>query len=52
MKKHKKHNAIVDDFENTKRKHLDKLATKMLKNQETLDKLKEKPINPKFLDNF
>lgn len=52
MKKHKKHNDIVNDFENTKRKHLDKLATKMLKNQETLDKLKEKPINPKFLDNF
>lgn len=52
MKKHKKHNDIINDFENTKRKHLDKLATKMLKNQETLDKLKEKSINPKFLDNF
>ena len=27
---HKKHQAIVDDYDNQKSKHLDKLATKML----------------------
>ena len=29
---HKKHQAIVNDFDNQKSKNLDKLATQMLKN--------------------
>lgn len=49
---HKKHQAIVDDYDNQKSKHLDKLATKMLKNDEVANKLKSKPIKGKFLKNF
>jgi hypothetical protein len=50
--KHKNHDKILNDFNNTKRKHLKKLADKMLNNQEKMDKLKEKKINPNFLNNF
>jgi len=49
---HKKHNAIVKDYDKQKSKHLDKLATKMLKNDEVADKLKSKPIKGDFLKNF
>ena len=49
---HKKHQAIVKDFDNQKSKHLDKLASKMLKNDETADRLKSKPIKGNFLKNF
>jgi hypothetical protein len=51
MKK-KKHIEVVTDFEENKRKHLDKLATKMLKNDEKNSKLKDKYIDKKFLDLF
>ena len=47
-----KHDAIVKDYDNQKSKHLDKLATKMLKNDEVADKLKAKPIKGDFLKNF
>jgi hypothetical protein len=50
--KHKKHDAIVADFDNQKRKHLENLATKMLANQEKLDILKQKNINTDFLNLF
>jgi hypothetical protein len=50
--KHKKHDVIVGDFDNQKRKHLERLATKMLDNQEKLDRLKQKNINPNFLNLF
>ena len=46
---HKKHQAIVNDYGKQKSKHLDKLATKMLKNDEVADKLKSKPIKGNFL---
>ena len=36
----------------TKQRHLEKLATKMLKKDEAFQKLKEKKINNKFLDLF
>ena len=49
---HKKHNSIVKDYDKQKSKHLDKLATKMLKNDEVADKLKSKPIKGDFLKNF
>lgn len=52
MKKSKKHTEVVTDFEESKRKHLDKLATKMLKNDEKNSKLKDKFIDKKFLDLF
>ena len=50
--KHKKHDDIVNDFDNQKQKHLEKLATKMLDEQEKLNQLKSKNINPDFLNLF
>ena len=50
--KHKKHDDIINDFENQKRKHLEKLGTKILVKQEKLDKLKEKHINTNFFKLF
>ena len=49
---HKKHDAIVNDYDNQKSKHLDKLATKMLKNDGKATQLKSKPIKGNFLKNF
>lgn len=43
--KHKKHNKIVKDYDKQKSKHLEKLATKSLKNDKLNQKLKNKPIN-------
>ena len=51
-KMNNKHRKIVDDYENQKSKHLEKLASKSLDNEEKLRKLKEKPIGGKFLKNF
>jgi hypothetical protein len=50
--KNKKHNKIVKDFDKQKSKHLEKLATKMLKDDDRNEKLKTKEINPKFLNLF
>ena len=50
--KHKKHDKIVNYYQKTKSKHLEKLATEMLKNQDKLDKLKNKKSNGKFLNLF
>jgi hypothetical protein len=50
--KSKKHSRIVKDYDKQKEKHLEKLATKMLDNDEKLSKLKEKNINTNFLDLF
>ena len=36
MAKHKKHDKIVKDYNRQKSEHLDKLATKMLKNDEKM----------------
>ena len=51
MKK-KKHNKIVNDYDKQKEKHLERLATKMLDNDEKLNKLKGKNINTDFLNLF
>jgi hypothetical protein len=51
MKK-KKHNKIVKDYDKQKEKHLEKLATKMLENEEKNIKLKGKNINTDFLNLF
>ena len=48
----KKHQSIVKDYDNQKSKHLDKLATKMLKNDEKANQLKSKPVKGNFLKNF
>ncbi len=50
--KKKNNDKIVKDFDKTKQRHLEKLATKMLKKDEAFQKLKEKKINNKFLDLF
>tara|TARA_Y100000310_G_scaffold333273_1_gene410489 strand:- start:442 stop:624 length:183 start_codon:yes stop_codon:yes gene_type:complete len=50
--KNRKHDSIVDDFKISKEKHLEKLATKMLKKDEEFNKLKEKKINTNFLNLF
>ena len=52
IKKSKKHDKIVNDYDKIKSKHLDKLAGKMLKDDEKNQKLKEKNINTDFLDLF
>jgi len=52
MKKHKKHDEIVRNYEKQKSKHLEKLATKMLDNEEKFNKLKEKETSLKFLNLF
>jgi hypothetical protein len=48
--KNKKHNKIVKDYDKQKENHLEKLATKMLKNDEKAEKLKKYNINTNFLD--
>lgn len=50
--KNKKHNKVVKDYDKQKEKHLEKLATKMLDNDEKLNKLKGKNINTDFLNLF
>ena len=52
MAKNKKHNSLVKDYDKQKSEHLDKLATKMLKNDDKTQKLKEKIINTNFLKLF
>jgi len=52
IKKNKNHNKLVNDYDKQKSKHLDKLASKMLKDDEKNLKLKEKIINTNFLDLF
>ena len=44
--------GYISDFDNQKQKHLEKLATKMLDEQEKLNKLKDKKLNTDFLDLF
>ena len=50
--KRKKHDKIVNDFDKQKSKHVEKLATQMLKKDEQFQKLKEKKIDTNFLKLF
>jgi hypothetical protein len=50
--KHKKHDSLVNDFDAQKNKHLEKLATKTLVEQEKFSKLKEKNIKTDFFNLF
>jgi len=52
MERNKIHNNIVNNFDQIKQKHLEKLATKMLKDDEKNTKLRSKEIDPKFLNLF
>lgn len=51
-KRKSKHEKLVNDYDNQKNKHLEKLATKTLEEQEKLSRLKEKKVNKDFLDLF
>lgn len=50
--KHPKHDKLVKDYDRQKSAHLEKLAIKMLENDDKAKKLKEKHINPNFLKLF
>ena len=49
-RKKRKHDKLVTDYANQKSTHLEKLATKMLDEQEKLSKLRDKKTDGKFLD--
>ena len=51
-KRKSKHDTLVNDYENQKNKHLEKLATKSLEEQEKLSRLRDKNIDKGFLDLF
>jgi len=50
--KKRKHDKLVNDYANQKNKHLEKMADKMLENDEKFRKFGEKKSNGKFLDLF
>tara|TARA_R110002153_G_scaffold44859_2_gene126647 strand:+ start:429 stop:608 length:180 start_codon:yes stop_codon:yes gene_type:complete len=50
--KKRNHDGIVDDYDKQKSKHLEKLAKRMLDNDEKYNKLRERRINDDFLDLF
>jgi len=50
--KTERHEALLKDYDKAKNEQLEKLATRMLKNDDKTQKLKEKKVNPKFLDLF
>ena len=50
--KRKKHDRIVNDYDKIKSRHLEKLADKILKDEERRDNLRSKPIKGNFLDEF
>ena len=50
--KKRKHDQIINDYDKVKSKHLEKLANKMLKDDEKNSLLKDKVIKGDFLDKF
>ena len=50
--KNKKHNKLIKDYDKQKAKHLERLADKILKEDEKLQQLKGKEIDPRFLNLF
>ena len=50
--KNKKHNKLVKDYDKQKERHLERLASKMLKDDEKNSLLKSKVIKGDFLDKF
>ena len=50
--KRRKHDKLVNDYDNQKQKHLERLAKKMLDQDEKMNKLKGKNIKGDFLDQF
>ena len=52
MDKHKNHDKVVCEYEKKKSNHLEKIATKILKHDEKMQKLRSKKINPNLLNLF
>ena len=50
--KKNKHHQIVNDYDKIKSKHLEKIANKILKDEERRDNLRSKVIKGNFLDKF
>ena len=50
--KRNNHDKIVNDYDKIKSKHLEKLANKMLKDDEKRDNLRSKNINGDFWNKF
>jgi hypothetical protein len=50
--KRKKHDQIIKDYDKIKSRHLEKLANKMLKDDEKNEKLKSKIIKGDFFNKF
>ena len=50
--KNKKHDKLINNYDKQKQKHLEKLATKKLKDQDKIDHLRTKYINTDFLKLF
>tara|TARA_R110001592_G_scaffold225324_3_gene481178 strand:- start:3179 stop:3355 length:177 start_codon:yes stop_codon:yes gene_type:complete len=50
--KKKKHDQIINDYDKIKSRHLEKLANKMLKDEEKRDNLRSKNIKGDFLNKF
>ena len=50
--KRKKHDRIIKDYDKIKSRHLEKLANKVLKDEERRDSLRSKNIKGDFLDKF
>ena len=50
--KRKKHDQIINDYDKIKSRHLEKLANKILKDEEKRDNLRLKTIKGEFLDKF
>ena len=50
--KRNKHDKIVNDYDKQKEKHLERLANKMLKDEDKKDKLRSKTIKGDFLNKF
>tara|TARA_R110000751_G_scaffold176825_1_gene283104 strand:- start:487 stop:660 length:174 start_codon:yes stop_codon:yes gene_type:complete len=50
--KRNNHDKIVNDYEKIKSKHLEKLANKILKDEEKRDNLRSKNINGDFWNKF
>ena len=48
----KKHHKITKDYDKQKERHLDKLASKNLANDEKFRRLHDKKIQGDFLNNF
>ena len=48
----KKHNKIIDDYDEIKSRHLEKLSTKILATDKKFRKLRDKKVKGDFLNNF